>query len=178
MCVCFFFPKYGNFRTAIFFRSSSDEILLKKSADLHGRTYVNTSSFHVFFIQFYYIRVHILKLFSLNTSTTNVKTIRKVSPNSIQCFLKKKLCCRWVGDHWKEGLAKFGYKLERKVEKYKNPTTCWRHARTFCLKYGNIGPFLFFSKSLYTICNHFFFITGMQLPKKTLIPWYRYHFFF
>jgi len=71
----------------------------------------------------------------------------------------------------KEGLAKFGYRLERKVEQYKNPTTCWRHARTFCLKYGNIKPIFIFSKSFYTICNLFFFITGMQLPKKTLIPW-------
>jgi hypothetical protein len=53
------------------------------------------------------------------------------------------LCCRvicfsnpwgrWVGDHAKEGLAKFGYRLERQVEKFRNPATCWQHARTYCL---------------------------------------------
>ncbi len=173
--VVFFFSKYGNFvgfALWFYFSSPSDEILLKRSADQHWRTYVNTSSLRVFFIQFYYIRVHILKLFTLNSSTTNskknVKTIRKVNTYSIQCFFLNS-CCRLVGDHWKEGLAKFGYRLERKIEKYKNPTTCWRHARAFCLKYGNIGPF-FFKKNLYTICNHFFFIIGMQLPQKTLFP--------
>ncbi len=51
--------------------------------------------------------------------------------------------------HPKEGLAKFGYKLERKVEKFRNSATCWRHARTdylLLLYYylnmaGNMGPF-------------------------------------
>jgi hypothetical protein len=49
----------------------------------------------------------------------------------------------------KEGLAKFGYKLKRKVEKFRNSATCWRHARTYyslLLHYylnmaGNMGPF-------------------------------------
>jgi hypothetical protein len=53
------------------------------------------------------------------------------------------LCCqmicfsnpwgRWVGDHAKEGLAKFGYRLERQVEKFRNPATCWQNATTYCL---------------------------------------------
>jgi hypothetical protein len=49
----------------------------------------------------------------------------------------------------KEGLAKFGYRLERKVEKFRNSATCWRHARTYyslLLYYylnmaGNMGSF-------------------------------------
>jgi hypothetical protein len=122
-----------------------------------------------FFIQFYFIRNHILKLFSLNSSTTNskknVKTIRKAHiPFSVFFFLNS--CCRWVGDHSKEGLAEFGYRLERKVEKYKNPTTCWGHARTFCLKYGNIGPFLFFLKAFIPFATTFSLSPVCNCPKK------------
>jgi len=47
-------------------------------------------------------------------------------------------------------LAKFGYRLERKVEMFWNFTIIWQHARTsglnmaislFSLKYGYFGPF-------------------------------------
>ncbi len=31
----------------------------------------------------------------------------------------------WVYDNPNEGLAKFGYMLERKVEQVRNPATCW-----------------------------------------------------
>jgi hypothetical protein len=32
-----------------------------------------------------------------------------------------------------EGLAKFGYKSERKVGKFKNPTIFWQLAQTYCI---------------------------------------------
>jgi hypothetical protein len=56
-----------------------------------------------------------------------------------QCFLSK-LWCRCVGNHQKENLAKFGYRLERKVKKFKNHTICWQHARTYCL---NMADYFF-----------------------------------
>jgi len=36
---------------------------------------------------------------------------------------------RWVCDHPKEGLAKFGCMLEMKVKRFRNHVTCWPHAR-------------------------------------------------
>jgi hypothetical protein len=46
----------------------------------------------------------------------------------------------FVDSHWhhpQEELAKFGYKLERKVINFKNSANLWWPARTFCLKYVN-----------------------------------------
>ncbi len=57
-------------------------------------------------------------------------------------------------------------KLDRKVEKYKNSTTCWRHASTFCIKYGNIGPFLFFLKAFIPFATTFSLSLGCNCPKK------------
>jgi hypothetical protein len=39
---------------------------------------------------------------------------------------------KWVGDHPQEDLAKFDYRLERKVEKFKIPSILWQHVGT-CL---------------------------------------------
>jgi hypothetical protein len=51
----------------------------------------------------------------------------------------KKLWCNHVGDHPQEWLAKLGYRLERKVENFKNPTIFWWLVGTYyCLKYDNL----------------------------------------
>jgi hypothetical protein len=65
-----------------------------------------------------------------------------------------------------EGLVQFGYRLERKVEKYRNRTTCWRYARTFCLKYGIIGPFYFIFKAFIPFTTTFSLSSGCSGPKK------------
>jgi hypothetical protein len=36
-------------------------------------------------------------------------------------FFSSLLWCTHKGDHWQEELAKFGYKLERKIEKKRRP---------------------------------------------------------
>jgi hypothetical protein len=53
---------------------------------------------------------------------------------SKQCFfLIQNWWSRWVSNHPKEGVAKFGYRLGRKIEKFSNPATCRQHARTYWL---------------------------------------------
>jgi hypothetical protein len=37
----------------------------------------------------------------------------------------------------KRDLAKFGYRLERKAEKFKNCVICWQCGRTYCLNMAN-----------------------------------------
>jgi hypothetical protein len=43
---------------------------------------------------------------------------------------------RWIMVTTQEGLAKFGYRSERKVGKFKNPTIFWQLAQTYLYKYG------------------------------------------
>jgi len=76
-----------------------------------------------------------------------------------QCFLSK-LWCRCVGNHQKENLAKFGYRLDRKVKKFKNHTICWQHARTYCL---NMASFFFLKSSYYEDKNVPYFISEKPL---------------
>jgi hypothetical protein len=71
----------------------------------------------------------------------NLTNFAKFSPNVHQIFyvtkVKKEAYIsvffsnsggKLVGDFPKEGLAKFGYMLERKVKKFRNPAICWRRA--------------------------------------------------
>jgi len=79
----------------------------------------------------------------------------------------KKLWCNHVGDHPQEWLAKLGYRLERKVENFKNPTIFWWLVGTYyCLKYDNFRilwlMFNFFHKSPW---NELYWIIFCQLKE-------------
>jgi hypothetical protein len=62
---------------------------------------------------------------------------------------------RWIDDHLKKGLAKFGYRLKRKVEKFRNPATCWWHTRNYCL-YMVTWAHFFQKNPFITFANPFF----------------------
>jgi hypothetical protein len=57
-----------------------------------------------------------------------------------------------TGNHAQEELAKFGYRSERKVENFENPSIFWHPLKTYCLnmtisgkknflKHGEFGNF-------------------------------------
>jgi hypothetical protein len=79
---------------------------------------------------------------------------------------------RWMGDHLKEGFAKFGYRLKREVEKFRNPATCWWHARNYCLCMVTWAHF-FQKKPFITFANPFFWSPGCHMsPKKIITGFY------
>jgi hypothetical protein len=99
---------------------------------------------------------------------------------SCKCFVFSNLWGRWIGDRPKGGLAKYGYRLERKVEKFRNPATCWWHAITFS---KNMATWAFFPQKAppCTIHNTFFFfffflfgffkaLDAKFCQKKSLVP--------
>jgi len=55
-------------------------------------------------------------------------------PSPVGFLLFPKLWCRWwVGDHPQENLATFGYKSQRKVQKFRNHVIFWQHGGTYSL---------------------------------------------
>jgi len=76
------------------------------------------------------------------------------------CGLYSNSWGRWIGDHLKKGLAKFGYRLKRKVEKFRNPATCWWH-----------GP-IFSKKKPFIICKPYFFVTRMPYVSQKNNCWF------
>ncbi len=67
------------------------------------------------------------KVLEIRTPKKIVKIKDICIPTTVICF--SKLWGRSVGDHPKEDLAKFGYILEKKVQKFRNWATHWWHAR-------------------------------------------------
>jgi hypothetical protein len=51
------------------------------------------------------------------------------------------LWCSQLDDHPQEDLAKFGYSTDMKIEKIKNRSIFWLHARTYC---QNLAILFFF----------------------------------
>jgi hypothetical protein len=73
----------------------------------------------------------------------------------------------WTGNHSHEELAKFGYRSERKVDNFQNPTMFWQPLGTYCLNMAtfekqfpqNVATWAYFSKKnpLYPFAFGFFF---------------------
>jgi hypothetical protein len=96
-------------------------------------------------------------------------------------FFLSILLCNHTGNHPQEELAKFGYRSERKVKKFKNPAIIWQPAAgTYCLdmvilfffnssKSAHLDSF-FSQKCFLWVAVHFilFYLSrnGKNLPKK------------
>ncbi len=66
-----------------------------------------------------------------------------------------------TGNHPWEELAKFGYRSERKVEKFKNPAIFWQPAGICCINMVTLA--LFFSpESFVRAALKFFWVTNLQ----------------
>jgi hypothetical protein len=77
------------------------------------------------------------------------------------------LWCRHTCNHPQEEIVKFGYKLERRIWKFKNPTIFWCCTQTYCLNMAITETFslktsdfwrIFFTKILLTICTWLCFV--------------------
>ncbi len=94
----------------------------------------------------------------------------------VQHFCFSNLWGRQVGDHPHDDIMKFGYKLERKVEKLRIPPLFWQHSWTslnmVTLEFFFIvWPIVSKKQSFVSYIPPFFFVNKMWkfTPKKTLI---------
>jgi hypothetical protein len=72
----------------------------------------------------------------------------------------------WIMVTTQEGLAKFGYRSERKVGKFKNPTIFWQLAQTYLYKYG-----YFRKKNPQVTLAHFFCTKILSMSCTELFNW-------
>jgi hypothetical protein len=114
------------------------------------------------------------------TIVTNVAEWAQVSTSGFFFQILWGRCC---SDHPQEDLAKFGYRSERKEEKFRNPAIFWQHALTYCLtlviskiknkkssKSGDFEPFFPQKNPLYKLHWLFLWVTRMQnFTKKTTL---------
>jgi hypothetical protein len=77
-----------------------------------------------------------------------------------RAFFPSILQCSHNRDHPQDELAKFGYRSETKIERFKNPAIFWQPAGTYCpnvaissLKSGNIGTFFIHKNALYELLS-------------------------